>query len=64
MNGRSLVLPPILRALVLAAGIFVFIATAPEWTKLAADTGPAQPGPAEATNVAPAGSQSQPVVHK
>ena len=63
MNGRSIVLPPILRALVLAAGIFGFIATAPEWTKLAADTGPAQPGPAEAATLAPAGSQGQPVVH-
>jgi hypothetical protein len=63
MNGRSMVLPPVARAHALVACTLGFIVLAPGWPKLLADTGPAQPGPAEATTAAPAGSQDQSVAH-
>ena len=64
MNGRSIVLPPIARVHALIACLFGFAVLAPGWTKLLADTGPAQPGPAEAATTAPAGAHDQSVAHR
>ena len=63
MNGRSMVLLAVVRARALITCIFGFIVLAPGWTKLRADTGPAQPGPAETTASAPGNSKIQPVAH-
>jgi hypothetical protein len=64
MNGRWIAVPVVVRARVLAACIFGLIVLAPCWTKLAADTGPAQKGPAETAPPPPAaGSQAPPAAH-
>jgi hypothetical protein len=64
MNCRWIAVPVVVRARVLAACILGLLVLAPCWTKSAADTGPAQKGPAEAAPPAPvAGSQAQPVAH-
>jgi hypothetical protein len=64
MNCRWISLPVVIPARVLAACILGLLVLAPCWTKSAADTGPAQKGPAETPPPAPvANSQAQPVAH-
>lgn len=65
MNSSQIAVTTNLLARILAASICVFILLAPRWSDSLGDTGPAQPGPAEASSPAtPQVSQARQVAHQ